>query len=70
MANLELFIAVLGDSPESRHAFRVDSAGNTPVDDLRKSVFAARKSCFEGSEAADLVLWKVTLIYSLLLLMC
>ena len=63
MADLEIFVVILGDAPASKKMFSVIAKPSDSVDKWRKGVY--HESGLSGTVARDLVLWKVRLLYSL-----
>jgi hypothetical protein len=65
MADLKIFVVILGEAPASRKMFAVRASGDMDVDEWRQQVHATAKSRLKGVAAIDLELWKVRPLYSL-----
>jgi hypothetical protein len=63
MAELEIFVVILGDAPASEKMFPVTAPPSDSVGKWRELVHA--KSGLSGIIARDLTLWKVRPLYSL-----
>jgi hypothetical protein len=65
MADLKIFVVILGDAPASKRMFSVSAPGNISVDEWREQVHAKKQHYLIGYGPADLTLWKVRPLYSL-----
>jgi hypothetical protein len=59
MADLEIFILILGDSPASNNMFPVRAPGGMSVGEWRELVHTKKQHYLTGYGPADLTLWKV-----------
>jgi hypothetical protein len=65
MAELTIFIVLLGDLPASEHMFLVTAPPSLCVGELKRWVHGAKHNFLAGYDAADLQVWKVYLLCSL-----
>jgi len=63
MADLKIFVVILGEAPASRKMFAVRAPGDMDVDEWRQHVHAT--SGLSDVVPRNLELWKVRLLYSL-----
>jgi hypothetical protein len=59
MANLEIFVWVLGNFPASQRTFQITVPASESVGHLRDLVYGESQNTFKGIDVKQLILWKV-----------
>jgi hypothetical protein len=62
MADLEIFVVILGDAPASKRMFPVSAPGNMSVGKWREQAYVKKQHYLIGYGPADLALWKVHML--------
>jgi hypothetical protein len=70
MADLTLFVVLLGDLPASERVFSVKAPASISVGEWKKLVYAEKQNGLKDIDASDLIVWQVGLLCSLWRLLC
>jgi hypothetical protein len=70
MADLTIFVVLLGDLPASEYVFPVKAPASISVGEWKKLVYAETRNDLITYDARNLTVWKVCLLCSLWRLIC
>ncbi len=70
MADLTLFVVLLGDLPASERVFSVKAPASISVGEWKKLVYAETRNDLITYDARNLIVWQVGLLCSLWRLLC